>query len=99
MEQHLDEKLTIDYLSRRFHISPTTLKSYFRSIYGQPIHRWLQIQRMKKAANLLYTSAMSILQVAQSVGYEGVSQFNVVFKRYYGVTPGEYRKMSNSIKI
>lgn len=98
MDTHLTEHLTIDFLSEKFHISATTLKSTFRKIYGQPIHRWLQIQRIKHAATLLYTSNMTVLQVAQSVGYEGSSQFNVIFKRYYGITPGQYRKMSNSIK-
>lgn len=98
METHLEDHLTIDFLSEKFHISATTLKTTFRKIYGQPVHRWLQIQRMKRAAKLLYTSNMTVIQIAQAVGYDGVSQFNVIFKRYYGVTPGQYRKMSNSIE-
>lgn len=99
MEQNLEHRLTIDFLSNKFHISPTTLKANFRELYGQPIHRWLQSQRMKKSAKLLFCTNMTILQVAQAVGYDGVSQFNVIFKRYYGVTPGQYRKMSNTVKI
>ena len=98
MENHLEERLTIDFLSDKFHISATTLKANFREIYGQPIHQWLQTQRMKKSADLLYSSNMTVLQIAQLVGYEGVSQFNVIFKRYFGVTPGQYRKMSNTVK-
>ena len=98
MQTHLDEKITINSLCEKFHISATTLKSTFRNIYGQPIHQWLQTQRMKHASKLLYQTNMTVLQIAQSVGYDGVSQFNVIFKRYYGVTPGQYRKMSNSIK-
>ena len=63
---------------------------------GCPFHKWLLQQRMAKAVELLRHSSMSILEVAQSVGYEGVSQFNVVFKRIYGVTPSRYRKMSDT---
>lgn len=96
MSNHLDEKLTIDIMSRKFHISPTAFKSCFRRLYGQPVHGWLQLQRMKQAAQYLCSSPMSILQVAQAVGYEGVSQFNVAFKRQYGVTPKQYRKMSDT---
>ena len=99
MESHLDERLTIDSLSERFHISATTLKASFREIYGMPIHKWLQAQRMKQAAKKLFSTNMTVLEIAQLVGYDGVSQFNVIFKRYYGVTPGRYRKMSNSVKI
>ena len=99
MENHLDSKLTIDGLSRRFHISPTAFKSNFRRLYGQPVHHWLQMQRMRRAAELLCTTASTILQIAQSVGYEGVSQFNVAFKRQYGMTPMQYRKKSDSVDI
>lgn len=99
MENHLDDKLTIDDLSRQFHISPTAFKCNFRRLYGQPVHRWLQSQRMKRAAELLCTTNATILQIAQSVGYEGVSQFNVAFKRQFGMTPMQYRKKSNSGEI
>ena len=93
MENHLDEKLTIEALSRQFHISPTAFKSCFRRMYGQPVHRWLQSCRMKKAAELLQTSPMTVLQIAQAVGYEGASQFNSAFKRQFGVTPRQHKKM------
>ena len=36
---------------------------------------------------------------AQAVGYEGMSQFNAVFKREYGMTPGQYRKMSETATL
>ena len=96
MESRLDEKLTIETMSRRFHISPTAFKSCFRRLYGQPVHRWLQARRMKRAAELLQTSPMTVLQIAQAVGYDGGSQFNVAFKREFGVTPRQYKKMSES---
>lgn len=94
MESHLDEKLTISNLSRRFCVAPTSLKACFRRLYGQPIHAWLQEMRMKRAEELLRTSSMPVIQVAQAVGYDGANQFSVAFKRYYGVTPRQYIKMS-----
>lgn len=99
MLQHLDEKLTIAAISRQFCISPTAFKECFRRLYGQPVHSWLQEQRIQRAAMLLRTSSISILETAQSVGYSGVSQFNVAFKSRYGVSPGKYRKMSETVEI
>lgn len=96
MEEHLEEKLTIDAMSRQFHISPTAFKSCFRRLYGQPVHRWLQGVRLQRASELLAASSMSVLQIAELVGYEGVSQFNVAFKNRFCVTPREYRKMSKT---
>ena len=96
MELHLDEKMTIDSLCRRFYLSPTTFKRYFRSVYDQPVHSWLLQKRMEKAGELLRYSSMTVLEIAQSVGYSSLSQFNVVFKKYYHCTPRQYRNKSDS---
>ena len=94
MESHLNEKLTIESLSRQFYISPTAFKDCFRKIYGIPVHRWLQTRRIQRAAELLRTTSADIAMIARSVGYEGLSQFNLVFKRQFGMTPRQYRKLS-----
>lgn len=97
MEMHLDEKITIDYLCHKFYISPTTFKKYFRSIHGQPVYAWLSHKRMEKAAELLCYTSMTVLEIAQAVGYSSLSQFNVVFKKCYTCTPRQYRNRSDSI--
>ena len=92
MEEHLDESLTISALSRRACLSTTTFKEGFRRLYGLPVHTWLRQRRMERAAELLHTPGLSLETVAQAVGYSSVSQFAATFRRYYGVTPGKYRK-------
>lgn len=96
METHLEEKLTISILCRQFSLSPTLLKTGFRRMCGVPIHRWLMEQRMKRACELIRTTDQSIQQIAQSVGYDGMSQFTAIFKRYYGMPPGRFKKMSKT---
>ena len=94
MEEHLDESLTISALSRRACLSTTTFKEGFRRLYGLPVHTWLRQRRMERAAELLRGSSLSVLGVAQSVGYGSASQFSAAFRRQYGMTPAMYRKMS-----
>lgn len=94
MRCHLDERLTIDELSTRFGVSPTALKKEFRRLYGQPLHAWLQEQRLTQAARLLRESTMTVLSVAQEVGYSSTSQFSAAFVRRFGHTPGQYRRIS-----
>ena len=98
MEGHLQEKLTIPEVCRRFYLSPTSFKKYFRAMYGQSVHRWLQHQRLERAAQLLRTTRLSVLQIAQSVGYSGLSQFNAAFKQHFHLTPRQYRNTSDSGK-
>ena len=92
MEEHLDEPLTIPALSRRTCLSATVFKAGFRRLYGLPVHTWLRQRRMERAAELLRNSSLSVLGVAQSVGYGSASQFTAAFRRQYGVTPAQYRK-------
>ncbi len=92
VETHLDEKMTITSLSQKFNMSPTALKKWFRELYGYPIHTWMLLCRVQMAAKLLRSTNMTILQISQSIGYESTSQFNVIFRRTYGVTPSFYRK-------
>lgn len=92
--EHISEKITINDLSQRFHLSPTACKKCFQLYAGEPIHQWLISRRMTLAAQLLERSDLSVLQIAQAVGYDGTSQFNAFFKKRFGVSPREYRKMS-----
>lgn len=94
MRHRLDERLTIDTLSTKFGISQTALKKEFRRLYGMPIHAWLQEQRLQQAALLLRETHLTVLDIAQEVGYSSTSQFSAAFQRRFDTTPGQYRKFS-----
>ena len=99
VQSHLSEKITIQLLCKQFSVSPTCLKEDFRRTFGTSIHRWLVEQRIRRARELICTTRMPIQQVALAVGYEGMSQFNAAFKRRYGMTPGQFRKMSETATL
>ncbi len=94
MEEHLDEPLSIPQLSRRAFLSPTAFKAAFRQRYGLAVHAWLRQKRMERAAQLLRGSSLTVLEVAQTVGYSSGSQFSTAFRQRYGTSPGKFRKMS-----
>lgn len=90
--QHLDEKITIDTLSRQFHMNPTTLKAVFKSVYGNSLASHMKEHRMERAAELLSGTGLTIAEIAAQVGYDSQSKFTAAFKSRYGVLPKEYRK-------
>ena len=90
--QHLDEKITIDTLSRQFHMNPTTLKSVFKSVYGNSLASHIKEHRMERAAELLTGTGLTIAEIATQVGYDSQSKFTAAFKSRYGVVPKEYRR-------
>lgn len=48
--------------------------------------------RLNKASELLINTSHSILDIATDVGFNNLSNFNRQFKRYYQLTPSQYRK-------
>ena len=95
-EALITENLAVHYsakeLSKRFHISETSLKNYFRGVFGQSYSAYQREIRMKTAARLLEETSDRIAFIAGTVGYENQSKFASAFKRQYGISPAEYRQ-------
>ena len=79
-------------LAAGFSISETSMKNYFRGVFGQNISAYLREVRMRKAAELLADGRLSVSEVAEQVGYINQSKFAAVFKRQFGISPLEYRR-------
>lgn len=80
-------------LAARFSISETSMKNYFRGVFGQNISIYLREVRMRKAAELLVNGKLSVSEAAEQVGYINQSKFAAVFKKQFGMSPLEYRRM------
>ncbi len=92
LTQHMGERITIDELSRQYLINPTTLKTAFKTVYGNSIAAHIKEHRMEKAAELLRDTDASVADIAREVGYDSQSRFTSAFKSHLGVLPREYRK-------
>ena len=92
LTQHLSSRVTIDELSRRFLMNPSTMKALFKSVYGASLASHIREHRMAQAAKLLTEGDESIAQIARAVGYESQSKFSTEFHKAYGALPTEYRK-------
>lgn len=91
---HLDQRITIEDLSREFGMNPTTLKATFKECYGCSIAAHVKEHRMEAAAARLRDTDESIGQIAQSVGYISQSKFSAAFQEYHQCLPLEYRRTS-----
>ena len=92
LTQHLSSRVTIDELSRRFLMNPSTMKALFKSVYGSSLASHIREHRMQHAAKLLLEGDENVAQVARAVGYESQSKFSTEFHKAYGALPTEYRK-------
>lgn len=89
---NLSERVTIEELSRKFHINPTTLKKAFKDEYGSSIAAHTKEHRMERAERLLREGGMSVAETARAVGFDSASRFTSAFKDKYGLSPAEYKR-------
>lgn len=90
--RHMDRRITIEALSRQYHINPTTLKAAFKAVYGASLAAHIKEHRMERAARLLRETDLSVAEIARAVGYDSQSRFSAAFKGVFGVLPREYRR-------
>lgn len=90
--QHMDQRVTIEELSKQYLVNPTTLKSAFKAVYGTSLAAHIKEHRMEQAAKMLRETDMSIAEIAQAVGYDSQSKFATAFKERFAILPSLYRK-------
>ncbi len=90
--QHMEQRVTIQELSRQYLIDPTTLKAVFKAVYGTSLAAHIREHKMEQAAKLLQTTTLSIAEIAQAIAYDSPSKFTAAFKAAYHMLPREYRK-------
>lgn len=90
----LSLRISAKEMAADYGVSETSLKNYFREVYGENLSAYENRLRMKKAAELLQNTSLCISAVAEQVGYLSQSKFAAAFKKYYEVTPMEFRRKS-----
>ena len=75
-------------------IHESTFKFYVRGILGESYLAYFRRKRMEKAAAMLESTNMKVIEIANAVGYENQGKFARVFAETYGVAPLEFRRLS-----
>ena len=95
LSDDLRQHIPVRQIAERFSVSETSLKNYFRGVYGQNISTWLREIRMNEAARLLSDTKRPIAEISEQVGYSNQGKFAAVFKKQFGLSPLEYRRSKN----
>ena len=91
INEYLFEGISASDIADFLHLSPSYLRSIFSQYNKYSLREYLIRSRVKKAADELTMSGVSVKEAANSVGYEDCAQFSKMFKKYLGMTPQEYK--------
>ena len=90
----LSRRITAKELADRFGVSESSFKFYVKGILGDSYLNYFRKKRMEKAAELLESTTLKVIEIADMVGYENQGKFAKVFAEVYGVPPLEFRRLS-----
>ncbi len=91
MTEHMDD-VTVETLSQTFHFQKDYFNRLLQQMSGRSFTDVLKGLRLQRAANLLKTTDLTVMDIASIVGYQNESYFYRVFAECYHKTPTSYRK-------
>ena len=92
LQEHLNEDISLSILAEEFHLSAQYISQLFKSEIGVNFLTYLTNIRMERAKKLLLSTALSIGEISEQLGFGDYRVFTKVFKKSEGVTPSQYRR-------
>lgn len=92
IHDHYSEEISIQVLADLEHYHVAYYSQWFRDKMGMSPKAYIQSLRLKKAKQLLHSTNLTLLNIAQQVGYEYQSSLTRLFMQLEGVTPTMYRE-------
>lgn len=91
IEEHSIERLSLGRVAAEAGINPTHLSEKFKQVTKVKFVDYVARTRFERAKQLLENLDLRVSEIAFGVGFQSLSQFNRVFKKFSGKSPSEYR--------
>jgi len=90
-ENYHSSNLSPEHLADYVKISPNYLRTIFKEIRNQSLSNYIHQYRFEKAKHLLENTQFTINDISIKVGFANTNYFYTSFKKYFGVSPTEWR--------
>jgi AraC-like DNA-binding protein len=96
INRHLGEKMTLAQISRVAGLTSVVFSRVFSRIVRKTFSQYVLELRIGKACRLLTETTRCIIEIAYESGFQNLSNFNRLFRKYRHMTPREFRNLSRS---
>ena len=83
---------SLEELSEKIELSPARTSETVKKLFGKSFSQLLNAERLRIAKIYLANTDYPVVIAAVKAGFSDGTYFHRVFKQFYGITPGEYRK-------
>jgi AraC-like DNA-binding protein len=92
-ENKEEQNMSLEEMAFKVNLSESRMRALFKSKVGLSPTQYVIRRKMKEAAKRLRNSYKRVTRVAMDLGFESNSYFVRAFKKVYGMTPTQYRKL------
>lgn len=97
IERNLDKKLVLEEIAEKAYFSPYHFHRLFKAVTKETVNDFITRKRVEKSASfLLNKKNKTVTEVSEIVGFVTLSSFSRAFKKFYGISPTEFKKESPS---
>ena len=92
IRHHLSEYITTQAIAESLFMSRPYLSKKFKEDSGMTLSDYILQEKAEEGKRLLGDTSKSLAAISDYLGFSSQSHFTRIFKKYYGVTPGQYRQ-------
>ncbi len=92
IQNNLHTSLSLQGIAEQFSISAFYLNSIFKQVQGTTLMRYVTLQRIEVAKQILVEGKERVGEIASLVGFSNPRSFGTVFQRHTGLSPNEFRR-------
>ncbi len=97
IQQNYRESITLDDIAASGNISKSLCNKIFHKYVGDSPINYLLNYRVRKVAELLRSTTLSLSDIASDTGFNGASYMSEMFKKSFNMSPRDYRKSMGNI--
>ena len=95
IEANLDETIDLSAVSKVAGISHWHFQRIFKALTGETLKTYVRSRRLANSLEQLLATDTRILEIAMRAGFESQEAFTRAFKKAFGMTPNEYRRLGD----
>lgn len=90
--ENASNEIKVDTVSKNMYINKSYICKLFKQRTGMTVNGYITMVKMESAKRLLEEDSVKASNVANNVGYKDPDYFNKLFKKYYGLSPKDYKQ-------
>lgn len=96
LDAHYKENVSLEVLAKKMDYSIPHVCRVFKKTYNETIINYLSKKKIDEALVLIERGEMPLREISDELGFDSISYFNKIFKKFTGMSPGQYKKTAQA---